>query len=251
MSLITINKTECVGTSLTSINANFDDLDTRIAELTSTYLVQSNNLSDIDNASTARNNLGLGTAATKSSDGMATSWVRFNGLNSATTVKSGSLTRSSSTITVNAANNFVAGDIVWLSGTGWTSKTVEIATASPTVFTATDVDVFTGTTGTGTILSATASWYEHPIVGQYNVKNVVRVKSHGDSDYAVAVLFTSIPANANYAAIVTGAIGGSAANNDDQTAGVPHIYRNGYVIGVISGSSNEQSTIISGVTFGP
>lgn len=78
-----IDKKECIGFSMTKINTNFYNIDDYISKIptldfANLYLVDSNNLSDVEDNSVARINLGYGTASGKPKQAAAKAWVTFN-----------------------------------------------------------------------------------------------------------------------------------------------------------------------------
>lgn len=74
-----IDRQECIGNSLPKINKNFYDIDYYISQLPKAsffnqFLVDSENLADVDDKDISRINLGYGTASDKSSSVGAKAW---------------------------------------------------------------------------------------------------------------------------------------------------------------------------------
>lgn len=176
--IISIASTECVGASLSSINANFADIYTSFLELSSEYSRNDDNLASLDNAATACANLNIPSVALNLTSAMIPkAWLVSTGT---TTTVSGTASKASITVTVNiTSHGFITGDVVYVY-----SATSGI-TGNWTVTRITD-DQFTYThTASGTIASATVYYYSRSITSGYNVRKIIRTSNTDQAQYRI------------------------------------------------------------------
>lgn len=267
---ITVNKTECVGTSLTAFNDNFSGIATFLDSLSSefygSFLLKTNNLGDVGNAATARSELGLGSAATESSNGLAKAWVAFQGQFIAPymTTEAGTMTRTGAssprelTVTTTNPHNLAVNDFIYLrrdSGTlTWAAKTVQVKeVVSPTIFKANDTNFWTGINDSSSAVSgsATVNYHSFNIDGSFNIKKIVRLDDLNTIKTNFGVLFSTPRPSTTYAVVPTASVGGPTANLDNQQiAGISRKFTNGFVIGLAGSVNNTQSRYISAVVYG-
>ena len=253
-----ILKTECIGSSLSTINGNFENLDLAIRDLSADYMPIDSVLGEIAAQGSlaqgsARSNLGLGTIATLPNSVAAKAWVNINGNSSAAFAVSGTYTKSGTTITATITGHGLrVGDYVYLNFTSGTAtdKTVVVATVpNANTFTATDQNAWTLPTATSSTTSGNVNYVEFPRLGSYNIRKVIWVPDY-NSRVNYAVYFDTNMSNTFYAAIATASIGGSGSEEDNQAAGVSRQFTNFFLVGIWSGSTTEYSKYVNCVVFG-